>query len=174
MAPYPGTGRYRIDIVSLDSGLVDSLMPDMPWYDTTLRVMREVADAEHGGTRRERFPFPIIGYLNYDNEGLVWVWSYVPNDASAPEKYLATDWQVRSNVVKEVVTLHIDVFDVRTKARVASGTIPALEDLFGPLKGRRSAIRVRESADGLREVSVVPLGLVAADGGVCSAVGGAR
>jgi len=164
LAPPPGVGGYEVDIVDLDGSPVGRLAPEAPWFDVTTR---RTMPNEHGG--RRAFPYPTVGLVVADREGLVWIWSYVPKVPDAAARYFAADLGELLTVSREVLASRVDVYEAATLRPVAVGTVPhSAVEAITPLFNSREVLRVRTDSLGVRSSSIARLALRSGDGGVCA------
>jgi hypothetical protein len=101
---------YQLERWSTSGGLLQTIERDAIWFP---KGLDPTAELDRGG--KQRAPDPTLQPMNVDQDGLILVYSWVPNSA----------WDTDSpdNDMVRAQNLHIEVIDPKTRVLIASEVV---------------------------------------------------
>lgn len=159
-------GGYSVQQWDSAGGVLREIRRSVPWFVADSLVRPFGKEGEAGAPGERPFLFPRVHQVVEDSSGLLWVVTHVPRGPGAREAiFAANDVFERYSITSRVLEKHVEIFDPKTGAVIASRTFPSA---FLLMPNASDAVQVTEdSATGLRQAIRMRLQVQGASGAAC-------
>jgi hypothetical protein len=128
-------------------------------------------EVTRGSDREWALPFPSVSQIRIDESGRLWVIAAVPNDrwgGRAVERAQRAEAKESDEILRQIVDLHIEVFDPKTKRLLASRKFANDVDTLETWVPRTSfALRRRDDASSGPQMEMFRITLRDSAGDLC-------